>query len=185
MKCFLEKNDTIDTSTLIKSLKNSLENNDIFALLATCFIIPDILSKNNDKYKGNNKQKYINWVNDNISDEFLKMINNDKDLVIENLSLKGDLFYQLRCSFLHAGNNIICNKVETQFDKIEYIYNDKDSLACDCIEIVTADNSFKVLNDRNEFKLIHTEERKVVTTKIKINVNRLARLFIDVLNDIN
>lgn len=53
MNYFLEKHENLSIDELISSLKNSLDNHNMAAILALCFIIPDLLSKN----MGNNKKE--------------------------------------------------------------------------------------------------------------------------------
>lgn len=58
MNYFLEAHENLSIDELISSLKNSLDNHNRAAILALCFIIPDLLSKN----MGNNKKEnYIKW----------------------------------------------------------------------------------------------------------------------------
>ncbi len=51
MKVFLKFNEKLNVDVIVKSLKNSLENHNEVAVLATCFMIPDVFSKkmNGDK----------------------------------------------------------------------------------------------------------------------------------------
>lgn len=56
MKVFLKFNGKLTIDVMIESLKNSLENHNEVAVLATCFMIPDVFSK---KMNGDKKEKYI------------------------------------------------------------------------------------------------------------------------------
>lgn len=178
MKKFLNNNETVSIPVIINSLENSLENKNTFAILSTCFTIPDILSKIDKNCKGDDREKYYQWFNNHISEKFITMENTENGDII---ALKADLFYQLRNSFLHAGNIIICHKVEIPFDNIEFVYDDEGLIYPNNIGIITSDNSYKVLNTGNEIKLIYIEDKKTIVKKLKIYVNCLAEIFIDAL----
>ena len=155
MNCFLKAHENLSIDELINSLKNSLDNHNRAAILALCFIIPDLLSKN----MGNNKKEnYIKWFDDNIKVNYycVDEINND----IISTCLNGKLFYALRCSFLHAGNTEITKRHAKDAVEVEFVY-DND------IEFPVGIESYgKIEYDGKTIK------------KVRLNVEKIANVFI-------
>ncbi len=102
MKVFLKFNEKLNIDVIVKSLKNSLENYNEVAVLATCFMIPDVFSK---KMNGDKKEKYIKWFDMYVAENYRFTDGLGNNLI--EFILNGHLFYQLRCAFIHAGNSVV------------------------------------------------------------------------------
>ena len=156
MNYFLEEHEYLSIDELISSLKNSLDNHNRVAILALCFIIPDLLSKN---MENNKKENYIKWFDNNIKEHY----NYDGEIGSDLINTYGDgkLFYALRCSFLHAGNTeIITKNLDLADIIVEFVY-DKDT------EFSVGIESYgKIKYDGKTIK------------KVRLNIEKMASIFI-------
>lgn len=85
---------------IVNEIRSCLENDSNLAALALALTLPDICGKAEHPEKSVTN-RYIDWYQDHIGKYEKSRINSlDEDLPY----LSGELVYQLRCSFLHAGD---------------------------------------------------------------------------------
>lgn len=160
MKVFLKFNEKLNVDVIVKSLKNSLENHNEVAVLATCFMIPDVFSK---KMNGDKKEKYIKWFDMYVAENYRFADELGNDLI--EIILNGHLFYQLRCAFLHAGNSAVqTDKISSEVLEISFV-NDDD---------------FQFPFEVESYGII--EHDGIITKKLKINIEKMGRIFLKSLN---
>lgn len=152
----MKTNKHLNVDDLINSLEKSLENYNRVAILALCFMIPDLLSK---KTGNNKKENYIKWFDNNIKEHYNYDGEIGSDLI--DICVDGKLFYALRCSFLHAGNTeIITKNLDLADIIVEFVY-DKDTEFS-----VEIESYGKIKYDGKTIK------------KVRLNIEKMASIFI-------
>lgn len=82
----------------IDDMNKALDNDCFFSALAIALMLPDICGKAEYLDKGN-KDRYISWY-----DKYVGVYEQCQEFEGEMPYLSGEVVYQLRCSFLHAGD---------------------------------------------------------------------------------
>ena len=95
---------------IVKDIESCLENDCPFGALALALTLPDICGKAEYPKEKLTNRRYIDWYN-----KFIGNFERDRskslgDSPTELPFLSGELVYQLRCSFLHAGDTDIDQK---------------------------------------------------------------------------
>lgn len=151
----------------ICSLQKSLNSDNVLAILCVCFAIPDIFSKRSNFYdvSKSRKNNYINWFNKYVKKYYEFPVAGGFDNV---LTLNGELFYKLRCSFLHSGNTVLELKN----------YDDKNQFP-NCVEFLINDIFKKIKYNMTDV----FEYNGKTFTKIVIDVNDLGEKMMYALED--
>ena len=95
---------------IVKDLESCLENDCLFAALALALTLPDICGKAEYPKEKLISRRYIDWYDKYIGNYERDRSKSLGDSPTELPFLSGELVYQLRCSFLHAGDTDIDQK---------------------------------------------------------------------------
>ena len=85
-------------------ISRCLSNDCHLAALALALTLPDICGKAEFPGEGSSKKRYIDWYEDHIGRYQREMSKSEKEDLADLPYMSGELVYQLRCSFLHAGD---------------------------------------------------------------------------------
>ena len=91
---------------LVEDIRKALENNLLCVALATSLALPDICGKAEYPNERSSRKRYIDWYDKEIGISEKNPFNTNGE---EMPYLSGEIVYNLRCSFLHAGNPDIDN----------------------------------------------------------------------------
>lgn len=106
-------------SYLISDIDKALDAGAYMAALSLMLTLPDICASVEYGMNRGNKERYVKWYEENVG-KYQNSNLYDPEIETKMPYISGEVFYQLRCSFLHQGNpNIDTTKINDPICKID------------------------------------------------------------------